>query len=118
MGDSSRAVVEIKRALEVDPDFSSAYGHLGVIDYVRRRYEDAVPNFEKAISAGSASLEYYYELGLSYIYSYTNALQSYSPEDLAKGCELGLPWLDKALEHDPYCQPCWGGIDVCEGTGQ
>ncbi|OQY25866.1 MAG: hypothetical protein B6I34_01365, partial [Anaerolineaceae bacterium 4572_32.1] len=118
MGDSNRAVVEIKRALEVDPDFAAAYGHLGVIDYVRQRYEDAVPNFEQAIAAGKVSLEYYYELGLSYIYSYTNALQGYTPEDLARGCELGVPWLDKALERDPYCNPCWQGIDVCEGGGQ
>ncbi|MFZ5916948.1 MAG: tetratricopeptide repeat protein [Chloroflexota bacterium] len=118
MGDSSRAVVEIRRALEVDSDYSPAYGHLGVIDYVRQRYEDAVPSFEKAIAAGSTSLEYYYELGLSYIYSYTNALQGYTPEGLAQGCELGVPWLDKALERDPYCLPCWQGIDVCEGSGQ
>lgn len=118
MGDSSRAVVEIKRALEVDPNCSSAYGHLGVIDYVRQRYEDAVPNFEEAIATGSASPEYYYELGLSYIYSYTNALQGYSAEELDKGCELGVPWLDKALECDPYCIPCWQGIDVCERGGQ
>lgn len=118
MADSSRAVVEIKRALEVDPDFAPAYGHLGVIDYVRQRYEDAVPNFEKAIAAGNTSLEYYYELGLSYIYSYTNALQSYTPEELAQGCELGVPWLDKALERDPFCQPCWAGINTCEGAGQ
>ena len=118
MGDSSRAVVEIKRAMEVDPDFSAAYGHLGVIDYVRQRYEDAVPSFEKAIASGSTSLEYYYELGLSYIYSYTNALQGYTPEELAQGCELGVPWLDKALDRDPYCNPCWQGIDVCEGDGQ
>jgi tetratricopeptide (TPR) repeat protein len=118
MGDSDRAVVEIRRALEVDANFSSAYGHLGVIDYVRRRYEDAVPSFERAIAVGGASLEYYYELGLSYIYSYTNALQGYTPEDLAKGCELGVPWLDKALERDPYCNPCWQGIEVCEGRGK
>jgi len=118
MGDSDRAVVEIKRALEVDANFSSAYGHLGVIDYVRRRYEDAVPSFEKAIAVGGASLEYYYELGLSYIYSYTNALQGYTPADLAKGCELGVPWLDEALERDPYCNPCWQGIEVCEGKGR
>jgi tetratricopeptide (TPR) repeat protein len=118
MGDSNRAVVEIERALEVDANFAAAYGHLGVIDYVRQRYEDAVPNFEKAIAAGNTSLEYYYELGLSYIYSYTNALQGYTPEELARGCELGVPWLDKALERDPYCNPCWQGIDVCEEKGQ
>lgn len=117
MGDSSRAVVEIRRALEVDPEYSRAFGHLGVIDYVRQRYEDAVPSFEKAIAAGSTSLEYYYELGLSYIYSYTNALQGYTPEELEEGCQLGVPWLDKALERDPYCNPCWQGIDVCEGGG-
>ena len=118
MGDSSRAVVEIKRALEVDPDYAPAYGHLGVIDYVRQRYEDAVPNFEKAIAAGNTTLEYYYELGLSYIYSYTNALQSYTSEELKMGCDLGIPWLDKALERDPYCRPCWQGIETCEGGGQ
>ena len=118
MGDSSRAVVEVKRALEVDPDFAPAYGHLGTIHYVRRHYEDAVPSFERAIAGGSTSLEYYYGLGLSYIYSYTNALQGFTPEDLAKGCELGVPWLDKALERDPYCRPCWDGIEQCEGGGQ
>jgi tetratricopeptide (TPR) repeat protein len=117
MGDSNRAEVEIKRALEANPDFATAYGHLGVIDYVRQRYEDAVPNFEMAIAAGNTSLEYYYELGLSYIYSYTNALQNYTPAELDRGCELGVPWLDKALERDPYCKPCWDGITTCEGGG-
>jgi tetratricopeptide (TPR) repeat protein len=118
MADSNRAVVEIKRALEVNPDYAPAYGHLGAIYYVQRRYEDAVPSFEEAIAGGSTSLEYYYELGLSYIYSYTNALQGYTSEELAKGCEFGIPWLDKALERDPYCHPCWAGVDQCEGAGQ
>jgi tetratricopeptide (TPR) repeat protein len=118
MGDYKSAIEQFRRAIETDPCFASAYGHLGVVDFIQQRYEDAVPNFEKAISAGSTSPEYYFELGLSYIYSYTNASQGYTKEDLAKGCELGVPWLDKALEHDPYCNPCWQGIDVCEGVGQ
>ena len=115
-GEPDRAIVELERAVELDPNYASAYGHLGWLYYAKRNYEDAIVNFERAVQLGATSAEYYYELGLAYIYAATNGLApGYSQEDLARGCEKGLPWLDKALDIDPYCQPCWEGVDLCEG---
>jgi len=115
-GEPDRAIIELERAVEIDPNYASAYGHLGWLHYAQRHYEDAIINFERAVQLGATSAEYYYELGLAYIYAATNGLApGYSEEDLARGCEKGLPWLDKALEVDPYCQPCWDGVNLCEG---
>jgi len=113
-GEPDRAIIELERAVELDPNYASAYGHLGWLYYAKRNYEDAIINFERAVQLGTTSAEYYYELGLAYIYAATNGLApGYSQEDLARGCDKGLPWLDKALEIDPYCQPCWDGVDLC-----
>jgi tetratricopeptide (TPR) repeat protein len=115
-GELDRAIIELERAVELDPNYASAYGHLGWLYYAQRNYEDAIVNFEWAVQLGATSGEYYYELGLAYIYAATNGLApGYSQEDLARGCEKGLPWLDKALEIDPYCEPCWDGVNLCEG---
>lgn len=115
-GEHDRAIIELERAIEIDPDYASAYGHLGWLYYAKRNYEDAIVNFERAIRLGATSAEYYYELGLAYIYAATNGLApGYSQEDLARGCEKGLPWLDRALDIDPYCQPCWDGVNLCTG---
>ncbi len=115
-GELDRAIIELERAIELDPNYASAYGHLGWLYYAKRNYEDAIVNFERAVQLGATSAEYYYELGLAYIYAATNGLApGYSEEDLARGCEKGLPWLDKALDIDPYCQPCWDGVELCTG---
>jgi tetratricopeptide (TPR) repeat protein len=66
---------------------------------VRRRYEDAIPALEKAIELGSSNVEYYYELGLSYIY--------------LDQCDKGVPWLIKAVEMDPNAVAAWGGLALC-----
>jgi len=68
---------------------------------VKRNYEDAIPNFERAIELGAQSEEYYYELGLSYVY--------------LGECDKAIPWLEKALEINPDSEPAWGGLDLCEG---
>ena len=49
--------------------------------YLRRNYEKAVEYFERAIALNQATTEYYYELGLSYLYK--------EPED----CQNAVPWL-------------------------
>jgi tetratricopeptide (TPR) repeat protein len=115
-GEHDRAIIELERAVDLDPNYASAYGRLGWLYYAKRNYEDSIVNFERAVQLGTTSAEYYYELGLAYIYAATNGLApGYSEEDLARGCEKGLPWLDKALDIDPYCQPCWDGVEVCTG---
>jgi len=51
---------------------------------------------------GAAPVEYYYELGLSYVY-----LQP--PQ-----CDQAVPWLLKSLDIDPaYYNPAWAGLKIC-----
>ena len=69
--------------------------------YARRNYEQAVELFEKAIAMNQATPEYYYELGLSYIYK--------EPED----CAMAVPWLRKALEINPDNPQARQGLDYC-----
>lgn len=53
-------------------------------------------------ATSSAPVEYYYELGLSYVYL--------RPPQ----CENALPWLLKALDKDPvYYNPAWAGLKIC-----
>ncbi len=54
---------------------------------------------------GTAPVEYYYELGLSYVY-----LQP--PQ-----CDKAVPWLLKSLDVDPaYYNPAWAGLKICPST--
>ena len=66
---------------------------------MQRYYEEAIPNLQKAIELGLESEEYYYELGLSYVY--------------LGDCDKGIPWLEKALEINPDSEPAWGGLELC-----
>jgi len=68
---------------------------------MRLNWEEAIPHFKKAIDLGARSVEYYYELGLSYVF--------------LNQCDQALPWLDQALELDPDSQPAKEGLKLCEG---
>jgi len=48
-GDFQRAVVELTKAIEIDPSYARAYGHLGRAYYDLRDWEDAIPAFRKAL---------------------------------------------------------------------
>ncbi len=100
-GASDRAVLTLEKAIEIDPEYKPAYGHLAVAYYARRNYEKAVELFEKAIAMNQATPEYYYELGLSYIYK--------EPED----CTSAVPWLRKALEINPDNPQARQGLTYC-----
>ena len=49
-------------------------------------------------------MEYYYELGLSYVY--------------LGMCDKAIPWLEKALEIDPYSEPALWGLSECQRSGK
>jgi tetratricopeptide (TPR) repeat protein len=98
-GDHQRAAVVLKKAVEVDPTYLSAWGHLGLTYYVLRDYEDAITAYKTAIDLGSTEVEYYYELGLAYAY--------------LDRCDEARPWLLKAVEIDPQAWPAWDGLDRC-----
>ncbi len=48
-----RAYEKASRALELDPDLSSPYAILGIMQVVDRRYEDAIASAERAVALGS-----------------------------------------------------------------
>jgi tetratricopeptide (TPR) repeat protein len=88
--------------VERNPNNTAALAHLGMALYRRQRYEDAVEPLEKAISQGAENEAYYYTLGLSYVYG--------EPRQ----CDKAIPWLEKALEINPYSQPALSGLRTCE----
>ena len=66
---------------------------------MRRNYEEAIVNFERAIELGGERVEYYYELGLSYAY--------------LDQCDQARPWLEEALAIDPQSLPALQGLELC-----
>ena len=48
---------------------------------------------------GVTEPEYYYELGLSYVY--------------LDRCDEARPWLEKAIEVDETAWPAWEGLEIC-----
>jgi tetratricopeptide (TPR) repeat protein len=83
-GDSARAIAQLKKAIEVDPNYEVPYGHLGHVYFVQQDWQDAVTNLEKAIQLGGTRLEYYYKLGIAYVN--------------LRDCAKGRPWIEKALQ--------------------
>lgn len=52
-GDYDQAETHFKQAVEADPQFGRAFGGLAITYWQRRNYEDAIPNFERAIRLAS-----------------------------------------------------------------
>ena len=89
----------MEKAIEIDPEYATAYGHLGVTYYVRRNYEEAIPNLKKAIDLGARSEEHCYELGFSYAY--------------LDQCDKAVPWFEGALEINPHSAVAQEGLQYC-----
>jgi len=49
LGDYEQAEIYLKQATEADPQLGRAFGGLAITYWSRRNYEDAIPNFERAI---------------------------------------------------------------------
>ncbi|TRC96835.1 guanylyl cyclase [Mesorhizobium sp. WSM4303] len=58
-----RAYEKASRALELEPDLSSPYAILGIMQVVNRRYEDAIASAKKAVSIGPGDAEAQAALG-------------------------------------------------------
>jgi len=54
------------RALEIDPDYGSAYRETGRMQYARRNYEGAIDSFEECRDLGADDIECWYLAGLSH----------------------------------------------------
>ena len=90
----------LEKAIQIDPTRAKAHGRLGATYYVQRNFEAAIPALQKGIDLGLDSIEFYYELGLSYAY--------------LDRCEEAKPWLERALQVDPQAQPALDGLAHCE----
>lgn len=104
--DSLQAVRELRKAVEMDPDYGPALAHLGMALYSRRNYEEAAPTLERAIQLldeREIRIEYYYFLGLAHIYK------------VPRECDLATIWLNKALEIHAGSLPALEGLRICAG---
>lgn len=72
------------------------------VGYIQPDADGSTDDVILVTSTTSAPVEYYYELGLSYVYL--------RPPQ----CENAVPWLLKALEKDDaYYNPAWAGLKTC-----
>jgi tetratricopeptide (TPR) repeat protein len=102
-GDYLQAVVVLRKALELDPDYGPALVHLGQALYARRNYEDASEALERGlrIIGERARIEQLYTAGLAYV--------NKEPRE----CDKAIPWLLKALEIDGNASPARQGLVTC-----
>ncbi len=61
-----KAVKSLTRCLDIDPDNSKAYFHLGVGYIGQSQVEDAIASLERAIAIQPLDWKSYYQLGIAY----------------------------------------------------
>ncbi|MEZ4732591.1 MAG: tetratricopeptide repeat protein [Caldilineaceae bacterium] len=102
-GDHLQAVRELRKAVEIDPNYGFAQVHLGMALYARRNYEDAATHLDKGLRlvGDRARVEQIYTAGLAFVYK--------EPRE----CDKAIPWLQKALELDAANSPALDGLARC-----
>lgn len=95
------AIAALKRAVEIAPQFTSAWNFLGTINYQTRRYQEAEQYFRKALEADATSYEPLVNLGgvlltlkrpdEAYDYNLRAVLQR--PQDALANSQMGLNYL-------------------------
>ena len=68
-----RAYEKASRALQLDPDLSSPYAILGIMQVVDRRYEEAIASAERAVALGSGDAETQIALGYVQLFAGNHA---------------------------------------------
>jgi tetratricopeptide (TPR) repeat protein len=68
-----RAYEKASRALQLDPDLSSPYAILGVMQVVDRRYEEAIASAERAVALGPGDAETQIALGYVQLFAGNHA---------------------------------------------
>ncbi|MCB0113305.1 MAG: tetratricopeptide repeat protein [Caldilineaceae bacterium] len=102
--DTLQALRELRKAVELDPEYGPAVTHLGMAYYARRNYEEAAPTLEKGIALldeNEVRIEYLYSLGLAHIYK------------VPRECDKAVVWLQKALEIHAESLPALEGMRIC-----
>ena len=86
-----RAYEKASRALQLDPDLSSPYAILGIMQVVDRRYEEAIASAERAVALGPGDAET--QIALAYVQLFAG-----NHEEAAAAVET-------ALKLDPNLSP-------------
>lgn len=60
------AVIEYKKAIEINPDYAKAYNGLGITYFRKKMLDEAIVEFKKAIEINSDYVEAHYHLGAAY----------------------------------------------------
>lgn len=68
-----RAYEKASRALQLDPDLSSPYAILGIMQVVDRRYEEAIASAERAVALGPGDAETQIALGYVQLFAGNHA---------------------------------------------
>lgn len=68
-----RAYEKASRALEVDPDLSSPYALLGIMQVIDRHYEEAIASAERAVAIGPGNAEAHIALGYVQLFAGNHA---------------------------------------------
>lgn len=66
LGNYDEAISSLTRAVELDAEYNEAFTELGYSYYMKGRYEDAIEQFNKAISIEKTALPIYYK-GLCFL---------------------------------------------------
>ncbi len=101
LGNPVTAAESFERAVELDPNFGSAWVRLGAIYYVQGNYPQTVLALEQALALGIESVDIYYQLGLAYAYQ-GQCGQALRPleqaRSLASGDERIIDLVNEGLE--------------------
>lgn len=85
------AIDATRKAIESDPNYASAYNHLGLLYLETKRYDKAEEAFKKALETQPAYPEVWNNLGVLF-----NRQQRYKD---------AIPYLEKASQSDGYANP-------------
>ena len=82
-GDPDRAISTLRKAIELDPEYASAYAHLGRAYYTLLNWESAIENFNKAFAMGLKNEEYFYEQAVTVV-EWAERLKRFLPKEYLK----------------------------------
>ena len=78
--DANRALADFNRALELDPNYGTAYNNRGMIYFDQKDYQRAIADFNRAVELGSDLTSAFNNLGLCYyqLGDYDKAIDCYN----------------------------------------
>jgi len=98
--DIAGAIASLNRAVEIAPQFSAAWNHLGTIAYQTQRYEDAERYFRKALEVDGSAYEPLVNLGGVLVtvgrydeaWNYNLHAVLYRPNDALAQSQMGMTY--------------------------